>query len=47
MPEGGDVRVVGLAFDAAVPGAVVVRAVTVGLAVRTVVLDVVGDDVTR
>ena len=39
-------RVVGLALDAAVPGAAVVRAVTVGLAVRTVVLEC-RDDVTQ
>ena len=39
--------VVGLALDAAVPGPVVVGAVAVGLAVRPVVLDVVGDQVAQ
>jgi len=40
-----DLRVVGLALDAAVPAQVVVRAVPVALAVRLVVLPVVGDEV--
>ena len=47
VPQGVDHRVLGLAFDAAVPGSVVVGAVPVGLAVRPVVLDVVGDHVAQ
>ena len=42
-----DLRVVGLALDAAVPGVVVVGAVPVVLAVRLVVLLVVGDQVVQ
>ena len=42
-----DLRVVGLAFDAAVPAAVVVGAVAVLLAVGVVVLVVVGDEVAQ
>src|SRR4029077_7160261 len=44
-PQGQDGRVVGGAFDAAVPGPVVVAAVPVVLAVGLVVLVVVGDQV--
>src|SRR6202035_5196184 len=43
--QGQDGRVVGGAFDAAVPGPVVVAAVPVVVAVRLVVLVVVGDQV--
>src|SRR4051794_30634576 len=42
-----DLRIVGRAFDAAVPGAVVGRAVVVVLAVRLVVLLVVRDEVAK
>ena len=42
-----DLGIVGRPFDAAVPGAVVVGAVAAALAVRFVVLLVVGDEIAQ
>ena len=45
MPQRVDHLVVGLALDAAVPGAIVIGSVAVGFAVRAVVFDVVGHEI--
>ena len=47
MPQGVHCFIVGLALDAAVPGAIVVGSITIGLAVGAVVFDVVGHQIAQ